>query len=70
VKPVDDQKTPARTPHPDFDGHLEYPLDKMTVAQKLDWAWEMLLFREAGRRARLAKQTGPDERGDRPHRQR
>lgn len=30
--------------HPDFDGHLEKPLEKMTTTEKLEWLWEMMQF--------------------------
>jgi hypothetical protein len=30
--------------HPDFDGHLERPLAKMTYAERLDLAWEHRLL--------------------------
>jgi hypothetical protein len=50
VPPLHDD-SPNETPssdwsnvHPDFDGHLEYPLEKMTTTQKLEWLWEMMQF--------------------------
>jgi len=35
-------------PHPDFDGHLGYPLLQMTPRQRMDWAWQMLQLKRAG----------------------
>ena len=37
---------------PMFDGHLQKPFDKMTVAERLDWLTEAALLLHAGRRAR------------------
>jgi hypothetical protein len=31
---------------PEFDGHLQKPLEQMTVDERLDWIWQMMLFRE------------------------
>jgi len=31
-----------RETHPDFDGHLEWPLLRMTPEQRLEWLWQML----------------------------
>ncbi len=38
------ESPPSKIVDADFDGHLEWPLAKMTVAQRLDWAWEMMLL--------------------------
>ncbi|MCI0473225.1 MAG: hypothetical protein L0Y76_06560 [Ignavibacteria bacterium] len=32
--------------HPDFDGHLEKPLSKMTPKEKLDYLWMAIEFRD------------------------
>ena len=31
--------------HPDFDGHLEKPLSKMTPKEKLDYLWLQMEFK-------------------------
>ena len=31
--------------HPDFDGHLEWPFERMTPDQKLAWLDGMIVFR-------------------------
>jgi hypothetical protein len=35
----------APKPHPDFDGHLEKPLSKMTPKEKLHYIWLQILFK-------------------------
>lgn len=38
---------------PDFDGHLSQPLEKMSVAERLRWAWEGTLLLHWARQAKL-----------------
>ena len=37
--------------HPDFDGHLEKPIMKMTVEEKLDYLWMAMEFHYSIRNA-------------------
>jgi hypothetical protein len=46
-------RMPARSVvDPAFDGHLERPLDRLTVEERLDWIWEAMTLLRAGRRQR------------------
>lgn len=45
-------KDPDRPVHPDFDGHLEREVKDMTLAERLDWAWEMMQRLHWARQAR------------------
>jgi hypothetical protein len=37
----------SHRPHPDFDGHLEYPVERMTDDERIEWIWQMMLLRAA-----------------------
>ncbi|MCX6157233.1 MAG: hypothetical protein NTY74_04545 [Ignavibacteriae bacterium] len=41
----------GQTIHPDFDGHLEKPVSKMTVDEKLDYLWMAMEFHYSIRNA-------------------
>jgi hypothetical protein len=56
---------PPRIPHPDFDGHLERPLESMTPEDRLAWAWEGALLLDLARRSRVqASQLGRERMRD------
>ncbi|MCI0363722.1 MAG: hypothetical protein L0Y44_14130 [Phycisphaerales bacterium] len=39
--------------HPDFDGHKEWPIERMTPEQRQRWEHEMKLLHEWARRVRI-----------------
>jgi hypothetical protein len=48
--------------HPDFDGHLETPIEKMTMQERLAWAWEGMVLLHWARQARRKDDcSGRDE---------
>ncbi len=54
--------------HPDFDGHLDLPLAKMTPEQRLDWIWQGMQLQRlrAHMVPRREWERGRDERRTRP----
>lgn len=53
----------ARPVDPMFDGHLEWPVERMTDAQRLQWAWEGAQLLYWARRAKFVDEHGQREGG-------
>ena len=55
---------------PEFDGHLAKPILQMTVAERLEWAWQMMLLQDMANKRRATRPNPPPDpkRGDDSHR--
>ncbi len=44
---------------PEFDGHLAKPLLQMTVTERLEWAWQMMVLHDMVNKRRAARPNPP-----------
>lgn len=46
---------------PEFDGHLAKPILQMTVAERLEWAWQMMVLQDMANKRRAAHLNLPTD---------
>ncbi len=46
---------------PEFDGHLAKPILQMTVAERLEWAWQMMLLQDLANKRQAARANPPSD---------
>jgi hypothetical protein len=44
---------------PEFDGHLAKPILQMTVAERLEWAWQMMVLHDMATKRRTVRPNPP-----------
>ena len=45
----------------EFDGHLAKPILQMTVAERLEWAWQMMVLHDMANKRRAARAKPPTD---------
>jgi len=45
----------------EFDGHLAKPILQMTVAERLEWAWQMMVLQDIANKRRAARPDPPTD---------